>query len=93
MVTMAVDAQNDGGKRKSGGKSLKELVAEEKARKEAEKAAKEKENNPTPPLPSREGAKRGRKETDDTTDCIFAALVVHGSADARTGYDRTDGDV
>ena len=36
-------------------KTLKELVAEEKARKEAEKKAKEK--NPTPPLPSREGEK------------------------------------
>ena len=36
-------------------KTLKELVAEEKARKEAEK--KEKEKNPTPPLPSREGEK------------------------------------
>ena len=51
MVTVVVYAQ------KSGGKSLKELVAEEKARKEAERAAKEaaKEKNPTPPLPSREG--------------------------------------
>ena len=49
MVTVPVYAQ------KSGGKSLKELVAEEKARKEAERAAKEK--NPTPPLPSREGEK------------------------------------
>lgn len=36
-------------------KTLKELVAEEKARKEAEKKAKE--ENPTPPLPSREGEK------------------------------------
>ena len=37
MVTVVVYAQ------KSGGKSLKELVAEEKARKEAERAAKEAE--------------------------------------------------
>ena len=58
MVTMAVDAQNNDGKRKSGGKSLKELVAEEKARKEAEKAEKEKEKQ-TPPQPSPQGRESG----------------------------------